>query len=60
MGIASDNHPGWLDTVQRQVASLSFGVVQIIVHESRVVQIETTQKIRLDAVDAVRGLLCPV
>lgn len=38
----------WLDIVQRQVSSLEFGVVQIVVHAARVVQIERTDKIRLE------------
>ena len=36
----------WLEVVRKQVASLSFGVVQITVHDSKVVQIEKTEKIR--------------
>jgi hypothetical protein len=40
--------PEWLGLVAQQVESLRFGVVQIVVHENRVVQIETTQKVRLD------------
>jgi len=42
----------WLDIVARQVATLRFGVVQIVVHESRVVQIERTEKVRLAALSA--------
>jgi hypothetical protein len=38
----------WLETVRKQVASLRFGMVQIIVHDSQVVQIERTEKVRLD------------
>jgi hypothetical protein len=38
----------WLEVVRRQVGSLHFGMVQIVVHESRVVQIERTEKVRLD------------
>ena len=38
----------WVGIVAKQVESLKFGVVQIIVHESRVVQIEKTEKVRLD------------
>jgi len=38
----------WLDMVRRQVGSLEFGVVQIVVHGARVVQIERTEKIRLE------------
>ncbi len=37
----------WLELVRRQVESLDFGVVQIVVHASRVVQIERTEKIRV-------------
>jgi hypothetical protein len=38
----------WLETVRRQVESLRYGAVQIVVHEARVVQIEKTEKIRFD------------
>jgi hypothetical protein len=43
--------PEWLEIVQKQVNALRFGVVQITVHESRVVQIETTEKVRLGQQD---------
>jgi hypothetical protein len=42
----------WLDAVRCQVESLRFGVVQIVVHDSRVVQIEKTEKIRLEQSEA--------
>jgi len=38
----------WLEMVRRQVGSLDFGVVEIVVHGARVVQIERTEKIRLE------------
>jgi len=38
----------WMDRVCEHVKSLRFGVVQIVVHDSRVVQIEKTEKIRLN------------
>lgn len=38
----------WEDLVQLQVHSLRFGVVQIVVHDGRVVQIERTEKVRLE------------
>ena len=38
----------WIEIVLSQVQSLKYGVVQITVHESRVVQIEKTEKVRLD------------
>jgi hypothetical protein len=36
----------WLEVIRRQVSSLSFGVVQVTVHEGRVVQIDRTEKVR--------------
>ena len=38
----------WIDVVQQQVTSLKFGVVQITVHDGRVVQVETTERLRFD------------
>ena len=38
----------WLEIVRRQVGSLDFGVVQIVVHAAKVVQIERTEKFRLE------------
>ena len=38
----------WLEIVRDQVNSLRFGVVEIVVHDSRVVQIEKTERVRLD------------
>jgi hypothetical protein len=39
----------WLDLVQHQVESLRYGIVQIVVHEGQVVQIEKTERLRLDS-----------
>jgi hypothetical protein len=41
-------NPDWIDLVQQQVTSLRFGVVQITVHDGRVVQVETTERLRFD------------
>jgi hypothetical protein len=41
----------WLKIVQQKIASLQFGVVQIVVHDSQVVQIERTEKVRLQRSD---------
>ena len=38
----------WLKTVRQYVESLRFGVVQITVHEGRPVQVERTERVRLD------------
>jgi hypothetical protein len=37
----------WIALVQEKVASLRFGVVQIVVHDGRVTQIERNEKTRL-------------
>ncbi len=46
--IKVEKSENWLEVVARQVSGLRFGVVQIVVHDSRVVQIERTEKVRLD------------
>ncbi len=38
----------WLDLVVQHVKSLRYGVVEIVVHDSRVIQIEKTERVRLD------------
>lgn len=38
----------WLEVVKQQVTGLKFGAVTITVHEGRVVQIETSVKLRFD------------
>ena len=40
----------WLELVRAKVQSLRFGVVQIVVHDSKVTQIERTEKTRLQSV----------
>ena len=37
----------WIDIVKQKVSSLRFGSVQIILHEGRVTQVESTEKTRL-------------
>jgi hypothetical protein len=41
----------WLELVRERVQSLRFGVVQIVVHDSKVTQIERTEKTRLQSVE---------
>jgi len=38
----------WLELVTQQVKSLRYGVVEIVVHNSKVIQIEKTERVRLD------------
>lgn len=47
----AETDDGWLKAVRNQVNSLRFGVVQIVVHDSRVVQIERMEKIRFNKSD---------
>ncbi len=44
-----DETPAWLEFVRKQVSSLRYGVVQIVVHEGAVTQIETTERVRIEA-----------
>jgi hypothetical protein len=44
---AGESRP-WLELVNEQVRSLSYGVVQITVHNNRVTQIDRTERTRLD------------
>jgi len=37
----------WLALVAEKVKSLHYGVVQIVVHDSRIVQVERTERFRL-------------
>jgi len=40
--------PDWLALVREKVEGLSYGVVQIVVHDHKVTQIERTERTRLD------------
>jgi len=42
----------WLTVVADSVKSLNYGVVQIVVHDSRVVQVERTERTRFDVPSA--------
>jgi len=44
----SSDDSKWLALVAKQVKSLRYGVVEIVVHDSRVIQIEKTERVRLD------------
>ena len=41
----------WLEIVKHKVEAMRFGSVQIIVHEGRVTQVESTEKTRLPGSD---------
>jgi hypothetical protein len=43
--------PGdWIHLVTKQVSTLRYGVVQIVVHDSQIVQVERMEKFRLNPV----------
>ena len=44
----NQNSPDWLSIVREKVETLRYGVVQIVVHNSRVTQIERTEKTRIE------------
>jgi len=46
----------WFELVRRQVSSLRYGVVQIIVHDGHVTQIEKAERIRLNSVSGAIAL----
>ena len=42
----------WLEIVRQKVTAMRFGSVQIVVHEGRVTQVESTEKTRFAADEA--------
>jgi hypothetical protein len=40
--------PVWLKVVQEKVERLRYGTVQITIHDGRVTQVETSEKVRFD------------
>lgn len=50
--IAEPEIEPWIDIVRQKIEAMRFGSVQIIVHEGRVTQVESTEKTRLPDVVA--------
>ena len=48
-GIGVGRIDDWLNLVAKQAASLRFGTIQIVVHDSKVVQVERTEKFRFES-----------
>lgn len=46
--IQPDSNTAWVEVVTEKVASLRYGVVQVTVHDGKVVQIERTERTRFD------------
>ena len=47
-----DEDSKWLELVIQHVKSLRYGVVEIVVHNSKVIQIEKTERVRLDKTES--------
>ena len=43
-----ENASAWISVVAEKVNTMRFGVVQIVVHDSKVVQIERTERTRFE------------
>ena len=55
LGVAkSTASEDWLELVRQQVGSLRYGVVQVVVQDGHVVQIEKTERVRLEKSSAER------
>ena len=55
----SEKSPEWLCLVREKVETLRYGVVQIVVHDSRVTQIERTEKTRIETREISRFYVRP-
>ncbi len=52
--------PAWLEVVAQEASSIRFGVIQITVHDQRVVQVEKTERFRFDARAEAKAVAHPV
>jgi hypothetical protein len=55
--IAVEEQAEWLEALAPWVSSLRFGVIQLVVHEGRVVQMERTEKVRLGGSKGGKAIL---
>ena len=46
------DQPEWLTIVREKVETLRYGVVQIVIHDSKVTQIERTERTRIESPSA--------
>ena len=53
--VADSAAASWLAVVAEKVKTIRYGVVQIVVHDSRVVQIERTERTRFEVPSAAEG-----
>ncbi len=56
MNMPTTQNPNeWIDIVVERVKSLRFGAVELVIHQGRVIQIETTERIRLEPSEAQKS-----
>ena len=48
-GANAPAQPQWLGLVRERVSGLRYGVVQIVIHDGRVTQVESTERFRVPA-----------
>jgi hypothetical protein len=44
--ITNESEPAWVRALRRAVKGLRYGSVEVLVHDGRVVQVETREKVR--------------
>jgi hypothetical protein len=54
--LSNSSEAEWINLVRSQVEKTRFGVIQIVIHEGRVVQIERTEKVRLEKTESGSAL----
>ena len=47
-GLTDETHRQWTQKILRALQEIRYGSVEIIIHDSRIVQIERREKIRID------------
>ena len=47
-GLADETHLQWTQKILRALQEIRYGSVEIIIHDSRIVQIERREKIRIE------------
>jgi hypothetical protein len=47
--------PEWLDVLNERIKGLRFGKVELVIHQGKVTQFETTEKVRFEPVASPVG-----
>ena len=49
---AAGTPPPWLEVVRERADGLRFGTIQIVIHEGRVTQVESTERVRFASAES--------